>query len=227
MCEPDFGGVEDGRSLHACGVVRVKVDRDANFLSQGFDELASGERFTEPGHVLNGEEMRAAFLEVFGEVDVVFEVVLGAFGIENIAGVADGGFADAAGVDDGLHGDFHVRRPVERIEDAEDIDAGLCGFFDEELDDVVGIVGVADGVACAEQHLEKDVRRFFAHIAEATPRAFFEESHRRIESGAAPHFEREEVRALAGVGFGDCQANHAYGRGSRKAIDVRREMWCQ
>ena len=90
--------------------------------------------------------MRAHGFQLFGHVDVVVEAVFGAVGVEDVAGVADGGFADGVGFKDGVEGDFHVFDGVEGVEDAEDVDALPGGFVDEALDDVVGVGAVADGV---------------------------------------------------------------------------------
>ena len=62
----------------------------------------------EPGHVLDGEEMGAHLLQFLGQLDVVLERILVAARVEDVAGVADGGFADGVGFLHGLHGDPHV-----------------------------------------------------------------------------------------------------------------------
>jgi serine/threonine protein phosphatase PrpC len=92
----------------------------------------------------------------------------------------------------GLHRDAEVGQVVERVEDAEDVHAVGGGVFDEAGDDVVGVVGVADGVGAAEEHLEADVGHAGAELAQAFPRVLVEEAHRGVEGGAAPHFEGEE-----------------------------------
>ena len=60
--------------------------------------------------------------------------------------------------------------------------------------DVVGIGGIADGVARPQQHLEQDVRDAPAQLGEPLPGILLEESHRGVESCTAPHFEAEEAR---------------------------------
>ena len=150
--------------------------------------------------------MRAHFLHLLRLRDVVVEVVLRAGGIEDIAGVADGGLADGFAVlADGLHGDLHVREVVERIEDAEDVHPAIGGVFDETGDDVVRVVRVADGVRAAEEHLEKNVRDFLPELAEALPRILVEEAHGGIEGGSAPHFQGEHLRGAGGVRACDFQ----------------------
>ena len=162
--EPLFGGGEDRRDLGPCGVVGVEMDRDRDLLLEGPHEGPGGGGFAEPGHVLDRQNLRPALFEFFGEFDVVLEVVFGAVRVLEVAGVANRRFADAARFEDGVHGDAHVRDPVQGIEDAEDIHPGLGRFADEEPDDVVRVVRVADGVAGPQQHLEEDVGDGLAEV---------------------------------------------------------------
>ena len=96
-----------------------------------------------------------------------------------------------------LHRHAHVRHPVERVEDAEDVHARLRRFLHERSHDVVGIVRVADGVAGPQQHLEQDVRNLLAQLGQPLPRVFLEEPHGRVERRPAPHLEREQARGTS------------------------------
>ena len=78
----------------------------------------------------------------------------------------------------------------------------LGGAAHEIFDHIVGIVGVADAIRAAQQHLRQKVGRAFAHEGEALPRILGEKAHRDVEGGAAPAFEREQLRQALGVGFG-------------------------
>ena len=71
------------------------------------------------------------------------ERVLVAPGVEDVAGVADGGLKELAGPQHGLHGGLHTGYPVEGVEDAEDVYAGLGALLDEGVDEVVRVAGVA------------------------------------------------------------------------------------
>ncbi len=126
-------------------------------------------------------------------------------GIENVAGVADGRFAEHAAVEHGVHGHLHVRQPIERIEDAEQIHARGGRLAHELLDHVVRIVRVAQGVRGPQQHLEQDVRDPLAQIGQSLPGTFLEEPHGRVERRPAPHLDGEQLRAGARVGVGDGQ----------------------
>ena len=87
-------------------------------------------------------------------------------------------------------------QPVERVEDAEEVDAGRGRLLDEAADDVVGVVGVADGVRPAQEHLEQDVGDLLAQQRQALPGVLVQEAHGHVEGGAAPHLEREQARQV-------------------------------
>ena len=78
--------------------------------------------------------------------------------------------------------------PVQRIEDAEDVDALRVRLADELRDHVVGIGRVADGVRAAQQHLEADVRNALAQFAQALPRIFVQEAHATCRTSRRPTF---------------------------------------
>ena len=61
-------------------------------------------------------------------------------------------------------------------------------MFDESGDNIVRIVGVANGVRSTEQHLEANVWDALSEFAESVPRIFLEEAHRGVEGGSPPHF---------------------------------------
>ena len=142
-------------------------------------------------------------------LDVVLQVVLGAAGVEDVAGVADGRLAERAGLAHGLDRPLHVRHPVERVEDAEQVDPGGRGLLHELDDHVVGIARVAHGVRPADQHLEQDVGDLLAELGQPLPGVFLEEPHGRVERRAAPHLDREQVGDQVGVGLG--HAEHVVG----------------
>ena len=121
--EPASAALRIARGLHAAGVVRVEVDRDADLLLQRADQLFGRVRLAQAGHVLDGQDVRAHLLQFLGQLDVILQVVLAAARVEDVAGVADGRLADRAGLEHGVHGHLHVRHPVERVEDAEQVDA--------------------------------------------------------------------------------------------------------
>jgi hypothetical protein len=133
-----------------------------------------------------------ATLKLFGQVHEIAQGVLGPRRVEDVAGVADGWLAQRlrllAHRLDG-HGD--VRQPIERVEDAENINARGGGLLDEGPHDVVGVVGVADGVGRPQQHLEEDVGHLLTQPHQPIPGRFLQEAHGGVEGRAAPHFQRK------------------------------------
>ena len=99
--------------------------------------------------------MGAAALQLLGHVDIVFQGVLIPVGVQNIAGIADGGLADLALVAHLVHGDLHAGNPVQGVEYTEHVHAGARGLLNELPDHVVRIVGVAHGVGAPQQHLQQ------------------------------------------------------------------------
>ena len=73
---------------------------------------------------------------------------------------------------------------------------------DEVADHIVGVVGVADAVGAAQQHLQQQVGHPLAQQRQPLPGILGQEPHGDVEGGAAPAFEREKLRQAAGVGVG-------------------------
>ena len=199
----------DGAVIRADGVartvVRMEMDRQVDGIFQGRYQAVSGFRFQEAGHILDGDDIGAGILQFLGHVDIVFQIVFIAGRVEDIASVAEGDFGELVVFADGLDRAIHVVQAVEAVEDAEDVDAVLGRQVDEVLDDVVGIACIADGIGTADEHLQEDVRRFLAHLAQADPRVFIEEAVGYVESSAAPAFIGEEVRQFLGSCFQDAE----------------------
>ena len=188
-----LGGKQVGGNLVVGGVVGVQVDGHADLFLERLDELLGRVRLQQAAHVLYTYHVRAAPLELLGEVDVVLERVAVALGVEDIAGVADGGLEYLARPEHGLHGRLHAGYPVKRVKDAEHVDAVLRALLDEGVDEVVGIAGVADEVGAAQQHLEGDVGYLLAQHDEPLPGGLVEETVGGVKGGPAPHLQREAV----------------------------------
>ena len=137
--------------------------------------------------------MRAALLELLGEVDVILQRVLVLRGIEDVAGVAHGGLEQLVLLENLVHSDLHAGDPVQRVEYAEHVDAALGGLLHEGANEVIGIVGIADEVRAAQQHLERDVGDLLAQQTQALPRGLVQEAVGHVERRAAPHLEGEAV----------------------------------
>ena len=92
------GRAQNAAGVDAAGVVRVEVDRHADFLAQRLDQRVRRVRLAQAGHVLDAQDVRAHLHQLLGQLHVILQVVFGALGIEDVAGVADGRFADGVGV---------------------------------------------------------------------------------------------------------------------------------
>ena len=181
----------------------MEMDRQVCRLAQRLEQSARRGRLQQPGHVLDRDDVSAGLFQLAGHADIVVQIILGAVGIEDVAGIADGRFAELALAAHRIHGHAHVIDPVEAVEDAEQIDAAGRRLPDEVPDHIVGIVGVANAVGAAQKHLQKQVRRALAHQRQPFPRIFRQEAHRDVKRRAAPAFERQELRQRARIDAGD------------------------
>jgi hypothetical protein len=90
------------------------MNRQRNLLAKGLDERAGGEGTAQAGHVFHREDVRSHFFQLLREADVVFQRILRALGIEDVAGVADRSLANAVRVlSHRLHRGAHVREVVQ------------------------------------------------------------------------------------------------------------------
>ena len=87
-------------------------------------------------------------------------------------------------------GPIEIADIVQRIEDAEDVDAVGRRPFDEFLQHIIGIVPIADQVLAAQQHLQPGVGHGGPQGPQPFPGIFFEEAQTGVEGGAAPDFQR-------------------------------------
>ena len=178
-------------------------------------------RLAEPGHVLDAEDVRAGGLQLAAHLEVVVERVLGFVGRGQVARVADGRFAQLAGLEHGVDGDAHVLHPVERVEHAEHVDAGGRGLLHEGAHHVVRVVGVAHGVRRAQQHLQQQVGHGRAELLEPRPRILAQEAHGHVERGAAPAFHGEQLRQHVRVVRRDGgHVGLAHARGQQRLVRV-------
>ena len=138
--------------------------------------------------------MRAGGLELARQGEVIVERVLALLRIAQVARVAQRRLAQLAAFEHRVDGDAHVLDPVERIENAEHVDAGGRGALHEEAHHVVGIVGIADRVGRAQQHLQQQVRHALAQRRQALPGVLAQKAQRHIEGRPAPALHREQLR---------------------------------
>ena len=184
--------------------------------------FAAAEGRSRPGHVLDGEHVRAGLDDLVGQSQVVVERVQVFGGVEQVAGVADGHLGDGAALGEhGLDGRPHLVDVVQRVEDAEDVDAGGRGLGDEGLGHARRVRRVADGVASAQQHLEVDVRQRLAQGRQALPRVLAEEAQGDVVGGASPGLDREQLGGEPGdVGRDGREVAGAHAGGEQRLVGV-------
>ncbi len=148
--------------------------------------------------------MGTHLLQLLGQFDVVFQRILVTLRVKDIPRIAHGSFADGVGtLVHRLHGDLHPLGPVQGVKDAENVNPRLCRLDGKFLYDVVGVVGIADSIRTAQQHLEEDVRHFLAQALETLPGVLGQKTHRNVVSCTAPHLQGEEPSAQVRRRLGD------------------------
>ena len=216
-----LGGGEDGGRGTACRVMGVKMDWQTNLGFQRLDERAGLGGFQQACHVFQPQHMRAGGFQILAHVDVILKVVFRAVRVKDVARVADRALANLAGFDDRIHRHAHVLNPVETVEHAEHIDAGIGRRGHEFLHHVVGVIGIAHPVGGAQQHLGHHIGQGRAQVAQALPRAFLQEAIGHIESRPAPAFDREELRQIGGIGGGHLDhIEAAHPRGQERLMRI-------
>ena len=91
-----------------------------------------------------------------------------------------------------LDGSFKVADIVQCVEDTDYVDTVGDGLLYEVLNQIVGIVTVAQHVLSSEQHLELSIRHFLSQDTQSFPRILVQEANAGIECSAAPALSRVE-----------------------------------
>src|ERR1700722_18969195 len=102
----------------------MEMNRYADLALERREQAPRSLGLDEAGHVLDAEDVGARRFEFFGERYVVIEIVFRPVRIEDVARVAHRRFAQPTALDYRFDRDAHVVDPVERVEHAEDVDAG-------------------------------------------------------------------------------------------------------
>ena len=199
----------------------MEVNGDGYFFPQRLHQFECCIRLAQPGHILDSQEMGAQLLKLLGQPEVIFERVLRPAFVQNVAGIANRGFTHRARFERRVNGHAHVVNGIERIEDAENVDALGVSFTDEFNDDIIGIRGVTHGVCAAQEHLKANIGNALAENTQPVPRIFMQEAHGSIERRASPHFQAEELRQSLGHGIrGGEQIVRAHARGHQRLVRV-------
>ncbi len=134
--------------------------------------------------------MAAHFFQVLGQADEVFRRVDGA------GGVAQRALHMGAGFDGLVHRYLDVAQVVQRVENADDIDAVFHGFAHKGPDNIVGIVLIAQQILAPQQHLQLCVFHNLADFAQSLPGVFVQIPQAGIKSGSAPAFQGVKTRLV-------------------------------
>ena len=122
-------------------------------------------------------------------------------------------------------GNAHVRQPVQRIENAEDVDALTSRFAEELGHDIVGIRGVAHGIRRTQQHLEAHIGNRLAQLLQSLPGILVQKPQSDIESRAAPHLQAVKIGQPVRDEIRDRQHVVACERASPSGTGARRGTW--
>jgi len=106
-------GGEHGCCPDAAGIVRMKMNRQADFLFERGDEFIDRRRPTHTGHVLDANNMRACLLEFARHANVVGEIVFVRRRRQQITGIANRCFTELARLEHGVECYAHVLDPVQ------------------------------------------------------------------------------------------------------------------
>ena len=144
--DPRLGGGENRARGDARRIVGVEVDRQAGFFFERLYQRACGCGFHQAAHILDAQDVGARGLQFLGHLHVVLQIIFRTGGVIDIARVAQHAFQNALVLQHRIHGHPHVLHPVERIKDAEQVNARVGRLFDEGLHHIVGVVRVAHTV---------------------------------------------------------------------------------
>ena len=179
--------LEDGHGSQARGVVAVDIHRDLDGGLQLLDQLIAGIGGQQAGHVLDADGVGPHLLQGLGVGRK------GLVGVHRAEGVADAALDMGALLVGGLDGGLEVAGVVQRVKDADDVDAVGHRLLDKVLHRVVGVGAVAQHILAAEQHLQLLVGQLLAQDAQALPGVLVQEADAAVEGRAAPALHREVV----------------------------------
>ena len=91
---------------------------------------------------------------------------------------------------------LHVAQVVQRVEDADDVDAVAHGALDELPRHVVRVVTVAHQVLATQEHLQLRLLDPGPDQAQAVPRVLVQEAHAAVERRASPHLKGPIARLV-------------------------------
>ena len=123
-------------------------------------------------------------------------------GVDRRGGVGDGTGSDGTGIDGGFHGNLQVVGVVQSVEDTDDVDAVLHSLLHEQLDEIVGVVGVTQNILTTQQHLQLGVGHLCPDLAQPLPGILVQVAQADVKSGAAPALDGVVANLVDGLQHG-------------------------
>ena len=162
----------------------MQVDgHTGNGILDGGNQIVGFLGAHDTGHVLDADGGSAHFLQLLDHLHIV------GLGVNRRGGIRNGTGSNGTGVDGGLHGNLQVVHVVQSVKNTDDVDTVFHGLLDEELYEIVGVVGVAQNILTPQQHLQLGVGYGSADLAQTLPGIFVQVAQADVEGGAAPAFD--------------------------------------
>ena len=144
-------------------------------------------------HILDADGGDAHLLQILHHLDVLLQSV------DRAGGKADGAGGVSALLHGLINGDLQIARIVQRIKDADDVDAVLHRVLHELADHIVGVVLIAQDVLAPQEHLELGVGHLGADLAQPVPGILPQVAQADVKGGAAPHLSGVEAGLIHGL----------------------------
>ena len=142
----------------------MQVDRDVHRRFQGRNQQLGSIGLEQAGHILEGQHVSARVFQPPSHIKVILQIVAVArLLVQHITGITDGGLGNASrAFTYDLDRALHSLDPVQRIENAEHIDAVIPALFDEFFDQIIRVSFVTHRIGAPEQHLKQNIGYRFA-----------------------------------------------------------------
>ena len=158
----------------------MQVNRHIHGILDGGNQIISLLGTHDAGHVLNADGGSAHFLQLLDHFHIL------GVGVDGGGGVGDGAGGDGAGLHGSFHSHLQVVDVVQSVEDTDHIDTVLHGLLNEQLHEIIGVVGVAQHVLSTQQHLQLGVGHLGTDLAQTLPGIFIQVAQADIEGSTAP-----------------------------------------
>lgn len=148
------------------------MHRQPGLLAKRRNQLTRRAGSAHPRHILDADDVGPGGLKFSSDIEVVLEVILETGAVEEICRITDRPFAQRSALANRVHRDSHVVNPVERIKNTKQVNAARRRLGYEMPHHIIGVVGVADRITAAQQHLQQDVRYRRTQSRKPFPRVF-------------------------------------------------------